>query len=146
MKKTNTSFISLDILHEVSAKEDILKRILQAIKIDSIAQNLPEILTALMERESLGDTCIAHGVILSHAKTAACQSFFLGAAYLHTPFIWNTDEPPVKIVLLMLIPPTTDKTISLSIHSLMHALADDEILSQLTNIGKAAQIKAILSL
>jgi Phosphotransferase system mannitol/fructose-specific IIA domain (Ntr-type) len=146
MTKQNISLISLDIFHEVNSKEDVLKSILQTAKTGYIDQNLPEILTALMERESLGDTCIAPGIILSHAQTAACQTFFLGAAYLHTPFIWNSEDPPVKIILLMLIPSVTDKTIALTIHSLMHSLADDTLLDQLTSISSAAQIKNILSL
>ena len=146
MTKQNTSFISLDILQDVSNKEDVLKRILHAAKTDHIDQKIPEIITALMERESLGDTCIAPGIILSHAQTAACQSFFLGAAYLHTSFIWNSDDPPVKVVLLMLLPSATDKTIALAIRSLMHSLADDAVLDQLTNAASSAQIKNILSL
>lgn len=146
MTKQNTSFVSLDIFQNVIHKEDVLQRILHAAKTDHIDQKLPEILTALMERESLGDTCIAPGIILSHAQTDACQSFFLGAAYLHTPFIWNSDDPPVKVVLLMLLPAVTDKRIALMIHALMHSLADDAILDQLTNVAGSAQIKNILSL
>jgi activator of the mannose operon, transcriptional antiterminator len=146
MTKQNIPLISLDIFHKVCNKEDVLKSILQTAKTGYIDQNLPEILTALMERESLGDTCIAPGIILSHAQTDACQSCFLGAAYLHTPFRWNSDDPPINVVLLMLLPSSTDKAIALAIRSLMHSLADDEILDQLNHIENAAQIKNILSL
>lgn len=147
--KSCRQFIINMKLVEVSTmtKESIFTTILRAdtTLTDEIRNQLVK---ALLEREELGDTCIAPGIVLSHVQCKQCQTFFLGAGLIQqtVPF-WNeeTGNCGIRVVLLLLIPHRfPESEAKVVIQPLMKILSKELVTKKLSEVCAVKEIKSIL--
>lgn len=102
------------------------------------------IAAALLEREHMGDTCIAPGIALAHAQIPEIATPYAAAALLEKPMEWDKDGNAVSIVIMILIPMIPAAATIHKLHKLMHKLADEELTAQLLAHPTAAEIQQLL--
>ncbi len=102
------------------------------------------IAASLLERERMGDTCIAPGIALAHAQIAEITTPYTAAAIMDQPMEWDKDGNAISIVIMILIPMIPAASTIHKLHKLMHKLADEELTAQLLAQPTAAEINRLL--
>ena len=134
---------------ENTSKKELFSAMLEtagkvnALPLD-VEKHKAEILSALLAREKMGDTCIAPGIVMAHARIAELKELFLMAAILSLPRKWD-GENQVKLVFMLLIPGVLDAKGAEQSKRLMHLLADDAVCANMVKADTPAELQDILA-
>lgn len=128
------------------SKKDIFTAMVKAAEQDSseaqlMADNEEAIVAALMNREKLGDTCVAPGIAMAHARIEAVQRVFLMGAILSKPMEWG-GQNQVELVFMLLIPGVLDAEGAKESRKLMKLLADDEVCCNMIQAATPAELQS----
>ena len=128
------------------SKKDIFTAMVKAAEQDSseaqlMADNEEAIVAALMNREKLGDTCVAPGIAMAHARIVALQRVFLMGAILSEPMEWG-GQNQVELVFMLLIPGVLDAEGAKESRKLMKLLADDEVCPNMIQAATPAELQS----
>lgn len=128
------------------SKKDIFTAMVKAAEQDSseaqlMADNEEAIVAALMNREKLGDTCVAPGIAMAHARIEALQRVFLMGAILSEPMEWG-GQNQVELVFMLLIPGILDAEGAKESRKLMKLLADDEVCRNMIQAATPAELQS----
>lgn len=131
------------------SKKDIFTAMVKAAEQDSseaqlMADNEEAIVAALMNREKLGDTCVAPGIAMAHARIEALQRGFLMGAILSEPMEWG-GQNQVELVFMLLIPGVLDAEGAKGSRKLMKLLADDEVCRNMIQAAPPAELQSFFS-
>lgn len=131
------------------SKKDIFTAMVKAAEQDSseaqlMADNEEAIVAALMNREKLGDTCVAPGIAMAHARIEALQRVFLMGAILSEPMEWG-GQNQVELVFMLLIPGVLDAEGAKGSRKLMKLLADDEVCRNMIQAATPAELQSFFS-
>ena len=131
------------------SKKDIFTAMAKAAEQDSskaqlMADNEEAIVAALMNREKLGDTCVAPGIAMAHARIEALQRAFLMGAILSEPMEWG-GQNQVELVFMLLIPGVLDAEGAKESRKLMKLLADDEVCRNMIQAATPAELQSFFS-
>ncbi|SHK61403.1 Transcriptional antiterminator [Selenomonas ruminantium] len=117
-------------LENVPDKKALFRSLIQNAP-QELQQQAPAIITALCQREKLGDTCIAPGIALAHAQIPEISAPYLAATIIQEPVPWDQEGNPVHIVIMILLPMIPAASSIHQLHDLMHKLADEELTDKL---------------
>ncbi len=131
------------------SKKDIFAAMLKAVRKDSsqaqvVADNEEAIVAALLNREQMGDTCVAPGIAMAHARIEALQRVFLMGAILSEPREWG-GQNQVELVFMLLIPGVLDAEGAKESRKLMRLLADDEVCCKMIQAATPAELQRFFS-
>ena len=131
------------------SKKDIFTAMVKAAEQDSfeaqlMADNEEAIVAALMNREKLGDTCVAPGIAMAHARIEALQRVFLMGAILSEPREWG-GQNQVELVFMLLIPGVLDAEGAKESRKLMRLLADDEVCCKMIQAATTVELQRFFS-
>ena len=131
------------------SKKDIFTAMVKAAEQDSseaqlMADNEEAIVAALMNREKLGDTCVAPGIAMAHARIEALQRVFLMGAIVSEPMEWG-GQNQVELVFMLLIPGVLDAEGAKGSRKLMKLLADDEVCRNMIQAATPAELQSFFS-
>lgn len=59
---------------------------------------------AIIERENANDTVVANGIAIPHARLDGLQRPYMGIATSEKGIVFSEEEPPVHLIILVLIP------------------------------------------
>ncbi len=136
----------INLPREGLSKKDIFAAMLKAVKKDTIqaqvvADNEEAIVAALLNREKMGDTCVAPGIAMAHARIEALQRVFLMGAILSEPREWG-GQNQVELVFMLLIPGVLDAEGAKESRKLMKLLADDEVCRNMIQAATPAELQS----
>ena len=135
----------LNFTDKATGKQEFFLKLLS--RLDNMDQEQKrKTLQALIEREKLGDTCIAPGIALAHAQLDEIAAPVLQIVYLSHPVKWEKDMPSVKIVILLLIPEQIDKENQQIIRRLMRFLADEKFCKKMIQATDELELEKLLTL
>lgn len=139
----------INLPSEGLSKKDIFAAMLKAVKKDTIqaqvvADNEEAIVAALLNREKMGDTCVAPGIAMAHARIEALQRVFLMGAILSEPREWG-GQNQVELVFMLLIPGVLDAEGAKESRKLMRLLADDEVCCKMIQAATPAELQRLFS-
>ncbi|MCO6465755.1 MAG: PTS sugar transporter subunit IIA [Bradyrhizobiaceae bacterium] len=87
---------------QAESKDQVLKKLVDAIATTGAVQDSTELLRVITEREKLMSTGIGHGVALPHGKSNVVGKSIAALATLQTPVDFDAlDDAPVSIVLML---------------------------------------------
>lgn len=137
----------INLPSEGLSKKDIFAAMLKAVKKDTIqaqvvADNEEAIVAALLNREKMGDTCVAPGIAMAHARIEALQRVFLMGAILSEPREWG-GQNQVELVFMLLIPGVLDAEGAKESRKLMKLLADDEVCRNMIQAATPAELQRL---
>jgi len=108
--------------------------------------NERDVLSLLLERESLGNTATGHGVAIPHARIKGLEKPWSFFARLKKPVDFDADDgEPVDLVFLLLAPSSSLPAHRKSLAKVYRILHNPDIRQQLRNAGSAAEIFEILT-
>lgn len=88
-----------------SSKSDAINTMVDLLANHRAITSLPDVRTAVFERESTMSTGVGHGLGLPHAKTDAATETVAAFATLHPPVEFDAiDSSPVELLLLLVGP------------------------------------------
>ena len=139
----------IKLLSENTSKRELFTAILHQAGTEAalpsvVEENESEIMSELLARERMGDTSVAPGIVLAHARISELKELFLLAAILSEPMDWNS-ENQVRLIFMLLIPGVLDAKGAKRSRRLMHFLADDEMCADMVRADTPEELQRILA-
>lgn len=145
---TKEDLVFLDL--PLTDKEQIIKKLVDALYENEILSSKEEFFQAVMDREKVSATGLEAGLAIPHGKSKAVKEAAFAVARLQSPAVnWESLNPDnqVKLVFLLAIPEAEAGSTHLTVLSeLSKRLMDHEFVNQLMNAKTAKDFLAHLDL
>ncbi len=127
------------------SKEDLLRVLAETVALEHGYPSAEQIFNSAMERESVVNTYLGHGVAVPHSRVSSFEGFAIAIARNPTGFPYGveTDEP-VRIVILVVGNETRRNEHVRLLASLASALQDETVRSEILDAKDAAAVRRIL--
>ncbi len=102
-----TSFFSADdilIRQEEVSRNQVIRLILSHLANGHGLDDIDAYYNAVIERENTSDTVVSNGIAIPHARIETLQRPYVGVATSAQGIVFVENEPPVHLILLVLIP------------------------------------------
>ena len=102
-----TSFFSADdiLIHqEDMMRNELIRNLLMHVANGHGFTDVEDFYEAIIERENANDTVVANGIAIPHARLDNLQRPYVGVATSAKGVVFAEEEPPIHLVLLVLIP------------------------------------------
>jgi len=102
-----TSFFSADdiLIHQDGLiRNELIRHLLMHVADGHGLTDVEEFYEAIIERENANNTVVANGIAIPHARISNLQRPYVGVATSANGIAFAEDEPPVHLILLVLIP------------------------------------------
>ncbi len=102
-----TSFFSADdilIGQENLMRNELIRHLLTHMANGHGFTETEDFYEAIIERENANDTVVANGIAIPHARLDHLQRPYVGVATSASGIVFAEEEPPVHLILLVLIP------------------------------------------
>lgn len=102
-----TSFFGADdilVRQEGLMRNELIRHLLLHLAGSHAFADVEGYYEAILERENANDTVVANGVAIPHARLSGLERPFVGVATSADGVVFSEEEPPVHLVLLVLIP------------------------------------------
>lgn len=145
---TREDLVFLDL--PLTDKEQIIKKLVDALYENEILSSKEEFFQAVMDREKVSATGLEAGLAIPHGKSKAVKEAAFAVARLQSPAVnWESLNPDnqVKLVFLLAIPEAEAGSTHLTVLSeLSKRLMDHDFVNQLMNAKTAKDFLAHLDL
>lgn len=145
---TKEDLVFLDL--PLTDKEQIIKKLVDALYENEILSSKEEFFQAVMDREKVSATGLEAGLAIPHGKSKAVKEAAFAVARLQSPAVnWESLNPDnqVKLVFLLAIPEAEAGSTHLTVLSeLSKRLMDHDFVNQLMNAKTAKDFLAHLDL
>lgn len=145
---TREDLVFLDL--PLTDKEQIIKKLVDALYENEILSSKEEFFQAVMDREKVSATGLEAGLAIPHGKSKAVKEAAFAVARLQSPAVnWESLNPDnqVKLVFLLVIPEEEAGSTHLTVLSeLSKRLMDHDFVNQLMNAKTAKDFLAHLDL
>ncbi|MDC7246689.1 MAG: PTS sugar transporter subunit IIA [Sphaerochaetaceae bacterium] len=134
---TLTDILDRDLIKvplEGRSKHEIIEELVDLLSQKKALTNREEILSAVLERESLGSTGLADGIAIPHAKTAAVDRVYLVVGLADTSVDFDAQDGEGSLYFFLVLAPEHE------------ASAHIEILSSIAKTTASASFKRLLRL
>lgn len=102
-----TSFFSADdiLIHQEGLmRNELIRHLLMHVATGHGFTDVDDFYEAIIERENANDTVVANGIAIPHARLNNLQRPYVGVATSEGGVVFAEEEPPVHLILLVLIP------------------------------------------
>ena len=102
-----TSFFSADdilIRQEEVSRNQLIRQLLAHLANGHGIMEVDSYYNAIIERENASDTVVSNGIAIPHARLDDLQRPYVGVATSAKAIQFSEDQPPVHLILLVLIP------------------------------------------
>ncbi len=102
-----TSFFSADDIlphQEEVSRNQLIRQLLMHLANGHGLMGVDSYFDAIIERENANDTVVSNGIAIPHARLSDLQRPYVGVATSAKGIAFAEDEPPVHLILLVLIP------------------------------------------
>ena len=102
-----TSFFSADdiLIHQEDlTRNELIRQLLMHVANGHGFTEVEDFYEAIIERENANDTVVANGIAIPHARLDNLQRPYVGVATSAKGITFAEEEPPVHLILLVLIP------------------------------------------
>jgi mannitol/fructose-specific phosphotransferase system IIA component (Ntr-type) len=102
-----TSFFSADdiLIHQEGLiRNELIRHLLMHVANGHGFTEVEDYYEAVIERENANNTVVANGIAIPHARLSNLQRPYVGVATSAGGISFSEDEPPVHLILLVLIP------------------------------------------
>ncbi|MFA6075515.1 MAG: fructose-specific PTS transporter subunit EIIC [Negativicutes bacterium] len=144
---TNENLIFLDA--DWQTKQAVIENIAQAFFDNGILTDKQAYITAVFEREAIGETGLERGLAIPHGKSTAVAKAAFAVARLKTPLAeWESIDPDnkVQLVFMLAIPQSEAGGAHIDIlAALSTQLLDEDFCAALMHAGSPEQAMTILS-
>lgn len=135
----------LCITMEPAAKPEMFQKML-SYHSEIAQQTRNKLVALLMEREKIGDTCIADGIALAHTQSDFLTVPVYMAAQLKAAVPWDENGNTVSILILLLVPTAMSAEFLQQIRQLMVKLADETVTEKMLQARSAEELSNLLVL
>lgn len=132
----STFFESRDIIchSDKTSRNEIFMEVLKLLAYNKGIGDVDQVYNAILEREEGFSTIISNGIAMPHARLQNIDDIIVGIATSEKGIVFNDDNPPVKLVILILTPKSKPSLYLQVLSSLSKALMDPTIVNELANI------------
>ncbi|MGD8415279.1 MAG: PTS sugar transporter subunit IIA [Candidatus Latescibacterota bacterium] len=128
---------------EATDKTALIRDLVTSLSTES-KSNLEEVADAVLERERRLSTGVGYGVALPHAKTPAMETTEVMMAVLAEPLDFDSfDGDPVRLVFLMVGPPSASRQHIQMLGRVSRILNDESTRKKLLAAETAAEVVSI---
>jgi PTS system nitrogen regulatory IIA component len=102
-----TSFFSADDIlthQEGLMRNELIRHLLTHVAQGHGLTDVDVFYDAIIERENASDTVVANGIAIPHARVDNLQRPYVGVATSADGIVFDEEEPPIHLILLVLIP------------------------------------------
>ncbi len=102
-----TSFFSADdiLIHQEGLqRNELIRHLLMHIANGHGFSEVDGFYEAILERENANDTVVANGIAIPHARLDNLQRPYVGVATSAKGIVFAEEEPPIHLIILVLIP------------------------------------------
>jgi PTS system nitrogen regulatory IIA component len=102
-----TSFFSADdiLIHQEGLmRNELIRHLLMHVANGHGFTEVEDYYEAIIEREDANDTVVAKGIAIPHARLDNLQRPYVGVATSASGIVFAEEEPPIHLILLVLIP------------------------------------------
>lgn len=102
-----TSFFSADdiLIHQDGLiRNELIRHLLMHVAEGHGLTDVEDFYEAIIERENANNTVVANGIAIPHARINSLQRPYVGVATSANGITFAEEEPPVHLILLVLIP------------------------------------------
>jgi mannitol/fructose-specific phosphotransferase system IIA component (Ntr-type) len=102
-----TSFFGADdilVRQEGFMRNELIRHMLVRLANSHALPDIEVFYEAVIERENANDTVVANGIAIPHARISNLERPYVGVATSAEGIVFSEEEPPVHLILLVLIP------------------------------------------
>ena len=119
---------------EQTSRNEIFMEVLKLLAYNTGIGDVEEVYQAILDREEGFSTIIANGIAMPHARLQNIDDIIVGVATSKKGIRFNDDNPPVKLIILILTPKSQPSLYLQVLSSLSKALMDPAIVNELAAI------------
>ena len=130
---------------QATNEHDAVRRTAELLAIDSGITNFGGFVDAVFDRQRVNPPVLGNGVAIPHARTVLARDIVCVAARCAQPVPFGPEAEPVRVILLLGIPPHLISEYLELMAVLVKRLRDPEILNGLLTAGTPEEFTTLLS-
>lgn len=128
-----------------SNAQEAIHILMDGMRGNAAITNPDELMNEIILRERESSTHIGHGVAIPHARSRNVSGMVLAAGRLDHEILWNSSGKPVRLVLLMGIPPQCIETYLGVMKAFAHGFRKQHLASRLLEAANPEAFSQILT-
>jgi len=138
-----TSFFSADdiLIHQEGVtRDEVIRKLLAHVAAGHGITDVDAFYEAIIEREEANDTVVASGIAIPHARVGDIQRPYVGVATSAQGIAFADGQPPVHLILLVLIPRDQPGLYLQILRALAGVLRDRTVATSVSNLKTADEV------
>ena len=125
---------------EIGDRNEAFRATLKALAYQRGIGNVDEAFQAVLAREEEASTILTPGLAMPHARIEAVKELVVGILTIRNGIAFAPDQPPVKVMILMLVPKDAPGLYLQAMSSLARIMQDPETTGRVAGFSTADEI------